>query len=159
MNELPNGTTDCVMCGRDNPHGLHMRFRDEGGRLYSDVVIPAHMRGWSHLAHGGIITGIMDEMMAWSAIHYLERFILTRSITSRFLRPVRIETPLLAVGRVKDRMDERSALLESEIRDAEGRVLASAQGDFALFTREAFGRLDILPPDVLDDMARLIGGA
>ena len=159
MRDLPFGSTDCFACGRQNPHGLHMRFRTDGERVYSDVSIPPHLRGWSTLAHGGTLSAIMDEIMAWTAMFFERRYILTRSMQVHFLRPVRIETSLVAAGRVESRPDERTLVTAAEILDRDGRAGARARGEFALFAREAFEKLGILPAAALDELERMFGSA
>ncbi len=157
IREIPNESTGCFMCGQDNAHGLKMRFRTDGTRVFSDVTVAAHFRGWSDLVHGGIIAGVLDEIMAWTALVLCHRFILTRSMTVTFVRPVRIGSTLSAAGWVASRPDDRSAIVAAQLADEAGNVCARAEGDFALFTREAFAKLDILPAGELEAMSSAIG--
>ncbi len=159
MRDLPFGSLDCFACGRSNAGGLHMRFRTDGRRLYSDVTIPPHLRGWSNLAHGGILSTMLDEIMAWSAMYLTHRFILTKWMRVEFLRPVRIETTLTAIGEVKSRPGDRSAIMAAEILDPAGEACARAEGEYALFDRESFARLDILPARTLEELANLLDSA
>lgn len=157
MKEIQNPSTGCFMCGLDNPIGLKMRFRTDGVRVYSKLTLAPEYRGWATLAHGGIISGILDEIMAWSALTLTRRFILTRSMNVRYVRPVHVGSTLQVEGWVEERPDERTALMAAEIRDESDRICATGRGDFALFTRDAFEKLGVLPPDQLDAMAQLLG--
>jgi len=31
--------------------------------VFSRVSIPAHLRGWNHVAHGGVVSTLLDETM------------------------------------------------------------------------------------------------
>jgi len=90
----------CFACGPANAAGLHMRFLAGEDRVVSRLTIPEHLRGWSNLAHGGVLSTILDEIMSWTAIHLLRRVILTKSMTVNFKKPVYVEKPVEAVGRI-----------------------------------------------------------
>lgn len=146
---------DCFACGTDNPCGLHMEFETDGQALYSRVVLPGRMRGWRNMAHGGIISTMLDEIMAWTAIHLLQRFILTQSIRVDFLKPVTIETPLLVKGWVKERVSPRKAIMTATVSDDHGQVLAKAEGEFALFKHDSPVLERILPKDAAGKRPRI----
>ncbi|WP_022667046.1 PaaI family thioesterase [Desulfospira joergensenii] len=145
--------TDCFACGRDNPHGLHMRFETNGENLRSSITVPCHMRGWSNLVHGGILSTICDEIMSWSAIYLTRRFILTKSLSLTFLKPVFIDREIMARGFIKERVDERNAVVGAEILDKNGEICTRARGEFALFTPEDFRKFKIMPDELIDEMS------
>ena len=145
--------THCFACGRENPHGLHMRFETNEKDIRSFITVPSHMRGWSNLVHGGILSTICDEIMSWSAIHLLRRFILTRNLKVNFLKPVFIEQKLTARGFVKERIDERNALVGAEILDQNGEICTTAHGEFVLFTPESFRKFKIMPDELIDEIS------
>jgi hypothetical protein len=46
----------CFVCGRLNPHGLHMTFFDNGvDEVYADYTVAAAYQGYPGLVHGGIV--------------------------------------------------------------------------------------------------------
>ena len=112
---LENFTQDrnCFACGIDNPYGLHMVFATDGQTVISDITIPPHLCGWHRLVHGGIIATLMDEIMSWTAIHLLQRLILTRSMEIEFLRPVLMQVPLRVEGRVEKMVSPKEAVLNA----------------------------------------------
>jgi len=55
---------NCFACGPANPHGLHMTFQSNGKVVMSHLSVPDHLRGWNNMVHGGIISTILDEVMA-----------------------------------------------------------------------------------------------
>jgi len=144
----------CFACGPENPHGLKMKFETNGEKLRSFVTIPDYMIGWSNLVHGGILSTILDEIMSWSAIQLTQRLILTKNLKIEYLKPVTMGQHLTATGFIKERIDERNAVVAGKILNDKGQLCTQSQGDFALFTPEAFRKLNILPDDLIDEMVR-----
>jgi len=150
--KIPNIDMDCFGCGPNNHHGLQMTFETNGEKLRSFVTVPDHLRGWSNIVHGGVLSTICDEIMAWAAIYLTKRFILTRSMTTTFLKPVFTGTKLEAFGFIKERIDQRNALLSGEIYNEKGELCTVSTGEFVLFTPDSFKKLNIIPDGLLDQM-------
>lgn len=53
----------CLCCGEKNPMGLNMKFRYEGEKLLSEVVIPKEFQGFADVVHGGMLGTLLDELM------------------------------------------------------------------------------------------------
>jgi len=54
----------CFVCGKLNPDGLHLDFELEGTSGVRTVcVIPKRFQGFAGIAHGGILSTILDECM------------------------------------------------------------------------------------------------
>src|SRR5690606_26478404 len=107
-------------------------------QVRSDLVIPGHLRGWGNLAHGGVITTVLDEVMGWAGMYLLNQFLLTRDIKVRFKLPVRIGEPVSVYGFIAEQKNDRQVVLAAELRNAKGQVAAKAEGYFALFSAEKF---------------------
>ena len=150
--KIPSVDMDCFGCGTDNHHGLQMTFEINGEKLRSIVTVPDHLRGWSNIVHGGVLSTICDEIMAWAAIYLSKRFILTKPIHTTFLKPVTIGSRLETIGYIKERIDERNAIMAGEIYDEKGRLCTTSIGEFVLFTPDNFKKLNIVPNDLLDRM-------
>ena len=136
---------NCFGCGPRNTHGLKMRFYTDEKSLYSWVEIPGHFSGWKDFAHGGVITTMLDEVMGWSALHLLKTMVLTKSITVDFVKPVHVNREVKLVGTVLERRNDREAVMEGALYDANGELCSKAVGTFALFPPEIalkFGILD-----------------
>ncbi len=144
---------ECFACGWENPYGLQMTFESNGEQLRSGLTVKERFRGWSNLVHGGILSTILDEMMSWTAIHLTQRFILTKGMNVSFKKPVKIETPLIISGYIKERNSDRKARVVAEIRDEAGDVCALSEGEFVLFTMEEFGSMGVMPEEELTEMA------
>ncbi len=150
---LDNIDMECFACGLENNHGLKMRFETNGEKLRSYVSVPEHLRGWSNLVHGGVISTMIDEVMSWSAIHLHKRFILTKSMTINFKKPVKIEKELIVYGFVVEKKNDRQVVMAAEIIDEKGDVCACGTGEFVLFTAEQFSDLELVKDEQIKEMA------
>lgn len=143
----------CFACGFENEHGLDMNFEIKGDKLRCKIEVPSHLRGWSNLVHGGIISTMIDEAMSWAAIHILKKFILTKNMSIEFKKPIKINTPIVVYGFVIEQQNDRSVTMAAEIYNEKGDLCASGKGNFALFTVEQFAELGVIDRDQLEEMA------
>ena len=122
----------CFACGSLNPDGLRLRFEyPEPGACRAEFTAPPKFQGWQGILHGGIISTLLDEAFAHAAGGAARAVggdgAVTAEMTVQFKRPVPIGQPIVLTGRVK-RVQGRLIEAESELTDASGTVLASAQG-------------------------------
>ena len=146
--------TTCFACGSDNPYGLHMAFSTDGRKLYSSVTPEKHLSGWDTLLHGGIISTLLDEIMAWTAIHMLQRVILTKSMQVEFLHPIQVHTQLEVQGWVDSQESERKAWIAGAIFNAQGLEMARSKGEMVLFEPDSKLLRRILPEQTTDSVRR-----
>lgn len=147
----------CFGCGPRNPYGLKMKFYSDEKVVVSWVTVPEHLCGWDNLVHGGVITTILDEIMSWSAIYLLKRFILTKSIRVDFLKPLCVGQRLRAEGSVESVAGGREASVTGVICDPDGRPCARSQGTFAIMAPRVAGRMGIMDQKRLQEFAGLLG--
>jgi uncharacterized protein (TIGR00369 family) len=158
MKPVPNRSDHlCFGCGPVNPYGLKMKFYSDEKVVVSWVTVPEHLCGWDNLVHGGVITTILDEIMSWSAIYLLKRFILTKSISVDFLKPLCVGDRLKAEGCLQSAEGGREARMTGVIYDPDGRPCARSRGTFAIMAPRLAGRLGIMDPDRLQEFAGLLG--
>ena len=119
--------------------------------VVSRLVVPDHLRGWSDLVHGGVISTILDEIMSWGAIHLLQKIILTKSMTVEFLKPVRIGESLRAVSKVVGNM-KNQATMEGLLYSEPETLCARSRGEFALLKPKVALRLGIVSDDELQNI-------
>lgn len=143
---------ECFGCGLENHHGLQMRFETDGDRLRSTLVLEKRFRGWSNLIHGGILSTILDESMGRTVLCLTGKFTLTKGMQIWFRKPVRIGMKLTVTSFIKERLSERKVVVVAEIHDESGTLCASSEGEFSLFTREEFLRMEIVPEEDIDAM-------
>jgi len=120
----------CFACGKDNPHGMHLKFYiDEVKRVaICNVKLERRYQGPPGHAHGGIIAVILDEAMG--KINKLSNVIaLTKSMNIEYLRPVPLGEPLIVTGRAQS-INGREHTNVAEISNQAGEVLARSSGLF-----------------------------
>jgi uncharacterized protein (TIGR00369 family) len=118
----------CFICGLENPAGLHLRFYDDGeDEVTCDFTVTPKHQSYPGRVHGGVIAAILDEAGGrTAAVRDHNRFLVTASLDVRYRRPVPLNTPLRAVGKLRKFVGRR-AQAHAEIRSLEGEVLAEAE--------------------------------
>jgi uncharacterized protein (TIGR00369 family) len=155
---LRNSTDhNCFGCSPVNPSGLQMKFRADQDTVYSDVTIPDHLCGWSNIAHGGVITTILDEIMSWAALHFLKRITMTKSMNIDFIKPVYIRNPLKAKGKVLEHTGKHDAVMEGILYNDKGVACAKSTANFAIFSPKVAKRFGIADDDSLKFFANVFG--
>jgi uncharacterized protein (TIGR00369 family) len=142
--KLPNSTDHhCFGCSPVNPAGLRMKFFANQDTVFSKVTIPDHLCGWSNIAHGGVLTTILDEIMSWAALHFLKRITMTKSMNIEFIKPVYIRNPLKAEGRVQTVTGKHDAVMEGILYNEHGEACAKSTANFAIFSPKVAKRFGI----------------
>lgn len=91
------------------------------------MVLSNERQGWKGVAHGGVVSTILDELLSWSLGQEIPFF--TVELTVRYRRPVPLGVPLRAWGE-RTRLRGRYMEAQGEIIGPDGTVLASASGKF-----------------------------
>lgn len=119
----------CFACGPYSAEGMHLHFVPAGaGTARAEITLPPRFQGWRGTAHGGIVMMLLDEAMAHACGVAGERA-MTAAMQLRFRAPVLLGVPLIVTGTVK--WKRRAVIaLEATVADADGNVLASAEGSF-----------------------------
>jgi uncharacterized protein (TIGR00369 family) len=122
----------CFACGRDNPHGMHLKFvADETGKQFMcRFRLSKRYTGPPGHCHGGIIATILDDAMSKMNRLY-DAPAATSRMTVEYLRPVPLRMPLLVWSRNISKRGRRLTHA-AEIRDEQGAVLARSRGVFAI---------------------------
>jgi acyl-coenzyme A thioesterase PaaI-like protein len=107
----------CFACGQLNVQGLRLDLHAEDGRCWTETTIAARFQGWEGITHGGVVSAILDEVMAWSLIGE-DRLGFTARLEVDFRQPVHVGTPIRAEGwieaRKRRRYDTRAVLRDRE---------------------------------------------
>ncbi len=130
MREMLPYSKSCFICGEDNPVGFHLNFYLEGDRVLAHVTIPDHFCGYKGIAHGGIVTSLLDEVMSWasSVLGGERKLYVTVEINVRFKKPVPTGERLELVGKVVGK--KRGIVLTESSISKDGDILAYAKGKF-----------------------------
>jgi acyl-coenzyme A thioesterase PaaI-like protein len=88
----------CFACGKDNPVGLKLKFVKDGDEARGEFTISELYQGWRGFVHGGIISTILDEAMAYTYFPQIKG--VTAKTEIRIRQPVPIGVPLVATGRL-----------------------------------------------------------
>jgi hypothetical protein len=126
----------CFACGQLNVHGLRLVLHAAGDRCWTELSIPATFQGWEGITHGGVVSAILDEVMAWSLIG-AERLGFTARLEVDFRRPVPIDTPIRAEGWIVDRRRRRFDTQATLTNGTTGEVLVEAR---AIYLGAAVGQ-------------------
>src|SRR6266404_4424632 len=99
--ELPH-TRGCLVCGRENPHGLHLDLHvDEGTGVVTCSFAPQrHHIGFEGVIHGGVLATVLDEAMVWAATWSGKRFCVCGELNVRYKNVVRIGQSLQVDARI-----------------------------------------------------------
>jgi acyl-coenzyme A thioesterase PaaI-like protein len=132
----------CFVCGLKNKAGLRIRFQDDGiGRVKVETQICDQHQGYPGVAHGGIVASLMDEVMGRAMIAgYPNRLFYTAKLEIRYRKPVPLNAPLLAYGRIlKDR--GRSATTEGELILPDGTVAITGTATLFAVPQEELSKM------------------
>lgn len=120
----------CFGCGELNANGLQLHFyADERGGVWAPFAPAPRFEGYTGMVHGGVISTVLDEVMAWS-LYRNDIWAVTGSLTVRYRAPIQVGESTRAVGWL---MERRRRLIETagEIRrESDGAVLATATATF-----------------------------
>ena len=115
---------NCFACGLLNVSGVQLRLHADDGRCWTELAVPQRFEGWDGIAHGGIVSAILDEVMAWSLIGQ-DRLGFTARLAVEFHHPVPVETPIRATGWITSGRRRRFETAAQITDAATGQVLAS----------------------------------
>lgn len=121
--------------GRLNPASYGLSIRREGDRAVGRVVLNETEEGAVGLAHGGVIAGIWDEVLA-AANSVAETGGPTALLTIRYRKPTPLHEPLVYTAWV-ERVSDRKILVKGEcaLESAPDEVLTEAEGLFIAFVQ------------------------
>lgn len=126
---------NCFACGQLNVHGLQLDLHARSGRCWTEITLSERFQGWEGIAHGGIISTILDEVMAWAIVGE-DAWAVTARLQIEFRRPIPLDTPIRGEGWIVGR---RRRVLETAARIvdvASGAELATATAVYVAVPEE-----------------------
>ncbi len=126
----------CFVCGKNNPRGLKIKVRYFPEELAAEtqLALPREYQGWADVIHGGILSTLLDEMMA----HAVWRFAgpgVTLSMEVRFHHPLKPDEAVLVRGVLTAGNGSRRMAWAEITRTSDNRKIASAKSRFLLLEK------------------------
>ena len=157
----------CLVCGRDNPFGLHARFYElapddacgaAGPELLGVFTPREEHQSYPGRLHGGVSSAILDETIG-RAILLLQpgAWGVTVEFTVRFRKPLPLDEEIRCVARITR---DTSRLFEGtgEILLADGSVAVEARGKYLKQSLDRHHRRRLRRARVVHRPARGAGG-
>jgi uncharacterized protein (TIGR00369 family) len=119
----------CFGCGARNPIGLHLSFAVEYDGVRALFVPGPEHQGFDNIVHGGIISTLLDEAMAW-ATAAAGIWAVTAEMRVRFRHPVHVGERLVVTAQVASERSRLVATSATLIAEADGAEKASATATF-----------------------------
>ncbi|OLS13052.1 MAG: thioesterase [Promethearchaeota archaeon CR_4] len=131
-----------------NPHGLLLSFWPWAKGCFSKYIIPDHFCSYQGIAHGSIVTCVLDEVAAWAACYTMLHLVLTHKMEITFLKPVPTKVDLFAISQIMH-ADAKKILTYSTILNDNGTRLAEATGKFSIASLSMIAKFTSIPEDTL----------
>jgi uncharacterized protein (TIGR00369 family) len=114
--------------------------RKEAGRAEVSLELAPHHTNRLGVAHGGVICSLLDTALGTAVFSAIadDWWCVTTSLSIQFLDSAR-RGRLVAEGRV-ERQSDKVAFAAGELRDATGKVIATASGTYHLWPLKAGAR-------------------
>lgn len=134
----------CLVCGLKNPHGLFTSFYElSNNELVATFTARDEHQSYPGRMHGGIATALLDETIGRAIMMRSAEEVwgVTVEFTTRFLRPIPLDTELRVVGRI---VKEEGRFFEGtgEILLPEGEVAATGTGRYMKLPLEKIADFD-----------------
>ena len=124
----------CFACGAENPIGLHLRFEQVEEKFVAKKTLAREFQGYSNVAHGGIVTTLLDEAMGNFVQTKFHQMALTGRIEVRYHYPTPVEQEL-TVSAWQEQQRRNIVTMKATVQTADGVVTAEATAKFALVAK------------------------
>jgi len=115
----------CFVCGTENPRGMKLKFEKRGNESYARFSLPKYYQGYDGIIHGGIISLLLDEAMAY--LQKPEERFLTGKITVKFHTPLKVEEEVEVRGWIKENRKKLKVTRAKMVRVSDGKLIAEAE--------------------------------
>ena len=124
----------CFGCGKENPIGLQLEFVEKD-QCYCTTFIPRpEHQGYDGIMHGGLISTILDEVMA-RYINMKGFNAVTARLDVRFRQPTPIGQLLTATAKIVGKRGKMYEIV-SEMTLPDGSITAQAKATIAIVEDE-----------------------
>jgi acyl-coenzyme A thioesterase PaaI-like protein len=119
----------CFGCGDDNPIELHLRFSADGDGVRASFIPALDHQGFGGIVHGGIVSTVLDEAMAWATAH-AGFWAMTGDIRVWFRRPLTIGESAVVMARVSGARGRLVTTVGELALASDGSSIATATATF-----------------------------
>jgi acyl-coenzyme A thioesterase PaaI-like protein len=127
MGLLP-GYKKCFFCGpATGGLALELHYQEKGA--FCGFVAQEKFQGFDGMLHGGIVTGILDEVMWWALVMEKQVICATSKIEVHFKKPILCGDMYRASGCLTGTTG-RTYLVSGQLEDEAGHVCARSTGSF-----------------------------
>ena len=130
----------CVICGAENPNGLHLHFNIDHSGAHADWMPTGQWESFEETVHGGIVGAVLDEAMS-KAVIARDWEALTAELTVRFRHRIAPGEQLQVHGWVVEK--RRGHIKAEALVEGGGEERAHAWGTFLVPARNSRGDRDI----------------
>ncbi len=141
---LPPHYPTCYGCGPDAEQGMHLRVRREGDEVRADYVFEARHAGAPGIAHGGLVSTIVDDLLG-HLLHVAQVPAVTRRLEVDYRKPVLIGVSYALQGRLDSR-DGRKLWMSCTATAPDGVVAFTGRGLFIEVPLEHFSQATAYAP-------------
>ncbi|MGV8042108.1 MAG: PaaI family thioesterase [Thermoanaerobaculaceae bacterium] len=145
MNQRFPAYPGCPVCGDPNvnPHALGVRWEWDGdaSRVVGQFVPGPHHLGYENRMHGGILSALLDEAMAWACAVRVRSYCVTGELQVRFKAAAAVGRPIEISARADGDGWGPYVRSSGEARAADGTLVAVATATFAAVPRDEARRL------------------
>lgn len=134
----PRVENGCFGCGGANARGMQLTFEqdDQRRRIVGKFQLGSEYEGGKGFLHGGIIATLLDEAMG-KVNRFRNVLAVTAVLQVNYHRPVPVGAPII-VEAFETRRSGRNLFHRGEIRNGNGKLLASGRGRFVVVDVEQF---------------------
>jgi len=116
----------CIVCGENNPIGLKQKFTIEEEELVTYFNLPKEFQGWNNVAHGGIVSTLLDEVQV-TLLGTKGITVVTAEITVRLKKPVMTMEKYRCAAKIEKEIESSKLVLTSAyISDKNGNIYAES---------------------------------
>ena len=124
----------CFACGAGNPIGLHLKFEQVEEKLVAKKTLAREFQGYANVAHGGIVTTLLDEAMGNFVQVKFHQMALTGRIEVRYHYPTPVGQEL-TISAWQEAQRRNIVAMRATVQTADGVVTAEATAKFALVAK------------------------
>ncbi len=97
-----NISSQCLVCGLDNPLSLRARFYELDNGMLAGITVPhSEHQSYPLRVHGGMISAFLDEVIGRAInITEPETWAVTTNLEVKFIKPVPYDVELIAMAKI-----------------------------------------------------------